>query len=176
VRAVLHGAVFAYPTDTVWGLGCHPLIASAVLRLLQIKNRPVEKGLILLASRLEQCLPFLAVGENQLRPLRQPADRPTTWLVPASDACPSWIRGDHATVAIRITDHPLVAQLCAGIDAPLVSTSANRSGRPTVRNALQARRELGDELDFIVGGYNTGGNRPSEIKSLAGGEVLRSSN
>lgn len=175
VRAVLHGAVFAYPTDTVWGLGCHPLIASAVLRLLHIKQRPPEKGLILLASSLEQCRPYLAVSETELQPLERPVDRPTTWLVPASDYCPAWIRGEHPTVAIRITDHPLVAQLCAGIDAPLVSTSANRSGRPTVRSALQARRQLGGELDFIIGGYDTGGNRPSEIKSLTG-KVLRSAN
>jgi len=176
VRAISHGAVFAYPTDTVWGLGCHPLIAGAVLRLLKIKQRPVEKGLILLASRLEQCLPYLAADENELEPLKRPAERPTTWLVAAGDGCPPWIRGQHPTVAVRITDHPLVAQLCTGIDAPLVSTSANRSGRPTVRSALQAQRQLGADLDFIIGGYNTGGNRPSEIKSLAGGKVLRSAN
>ena len=175
VRAVSHGAVFAYPTDTVWGLGCHPLIASAVLRLLDIKNRPPEKGLILLASRLEQCLPFLAASKRDLQPLAQPAERPTTWLVPASELCPPWIRGEHATVAVRITDHPLVAKICTRIDVPIVSTSANRSGRATARNALLVRRQFDDELDFIVTGYDTGGNRPSEIKSL-GGTVLRSAN
>jgi L-threonylcarbamoyladenylate synthase len=174
VRAVSNGAVFAYPTDTVWGLGCHPLIADAVLRLLRIKQRPVDKGLILLASQLEQCLPYVALGSDELQPLALPAERPTTWLVPAGEFCPSWIRGRHATVAIRITDHPLVARVCAGIDAPLVSTSANRSGRPTARSALLVRRQFGDQLDFIVGGYRTGGNRPSQIKSLAGGQILRS--
>ncbi len=174
LRAVSNGAVFAYPTDTVWGLGCHPLIAGAVLRLLRIKQRPPDKGLILLASRLELCLPFLAAGEKQLQPLRQPAERPTSWLVPASDFCPPWIRGTHATVAIRITDHPLVAKICTRIEAPVVSTSANRSGRATARSALLVHRQFGEDLDFIVSGYNTGGNRPSEIKSLADGRLLRS--
>jgi len=174
VRAVRHGAVFGYPTDTVWGFGCHPLIPEAVARLLQIKQRGADKGLILLASRLEHCLPYIAAPAKDLEPLQQRTARPTTWLVPASDFCPPWIRGNHPTVAIRITDHPLLLQIGARLEAPVVSTSANRSGAATARNALQLRRQFGDRLDFIVGGFATGGNRPSEIKSLAGGNILRS--
>lgn len=174
VRAVAHGAVFGYPTDTVWGLGCHPLIAQAVARVLQLKHRAPDKGLILLASNLEQCLPYIAATDSELEPLTRPAARPTTWLVPASDFCPPWIRGMHPTVAIRITDHPLLEQLCGRLDAPLVSTSANRSGTSTARSALQVRKRFGDQLDFIVGGFTTGGNRPSEIKSLLSGNILRS--
>ena len=174
VRAVSRGAIFGYPTDTVWGLGCHPLIASSVARLLRLKNRGPDKGLILLSSRLEFCLPYIDTKAEQLEPLRQSGDRPTTWLVPASKFCPPWIRGNHPTVAIRIADHPLVDAVCEGLESPLVSTSANRSGRSTVRNSLQMRRQFGDELDFIVGGFSTGGNRPSEIKSLGSGSTLRS--
>ncbi|MGD2171558.1 MAG: Sua5/YciO/YrdC/YwlC family protein, partial [Gammaproteobacteria bacterium] len=97
VREVSRGAVFGYPTDTVWGLGCHPLIASSVVRLLQLKNRTLDKGLILLSSRLEYCLPYLDADPAGLEPLRQAGDRPTTWLVPASEFCPVWIRGAHPT-------------------------------------------------------------------------------
>ena len=174
VREVSRGAVFGYPTDTVWGLGCHPLIASSVVRLLQLKNRALDKGLILLSSRLEFCLPYIEADPAELEPLRQAGDRPTTWLVPASEFCPVWIRGAHPTVAVRITDHPLIEAVCEALESPLVSTSANRSGRPTVRSALQMRRQFDDELDFIVGGFSTGGNRPSEIKFLASGTILRS--
>jgi len=175
-RAVSQGAVFGYPTDTVWGLGCHPLIARAVARILQLKQRTPDKGLILLASRLEHCLPYIAASDAELEPLTRPAERPTTWLVPASEHCPLWIRGIHPTVAIRITDHPLLEQLCERLEAPVVSTSANRSGASTVRNALQLRRQFGDRLDFVIGGFSTGGNRPSDIKSLLSGKTLRSGN
>jgi L-threonylcarbamoyladenylate synthase len=75
---------------------------------------------------------------------------------------------------VRIADHPLIEAVCEGLESPLVSTSANRSGQSTARNALQMRRRFGDELDYIVGGFSTGGNRPSEIKSLASGSILRS--
>ncbi|MCP4979702.1 MAG: L-threonylcarbamoyladenylate synthase [Gammaproteobacteria bacterium] len=174
IHAVSQGAVFGYPTDTIWGFGCHPLITAGVNRILQIKNRSPEKGLILLSSRLEYCAAYTGVDTNLLKPIQCNAENPTTWLVPASDFCPPWIRGNHATVAIRITDHPFLRTVCDRLEAPIVSTSANRSGKTCVRNALQMRKQFDDELDFIVTGFDTGGNQPSEIKSLDCGITLRS--
>jgi L-threonylcarbamoyladenylate synthase len=175
IRAVSRGAVFGYPTDTIWGFGCHPLIADSVSRILQIKNRGADKGLILLSSRLEYCAAYLDVDLEQLRPIRLACAQPTSWLVPASAFCPPWISGNFPTVAIRITDHPLLQILCDRLEAPIVSTSANRAGRATVRNALQLRKQFGDELDFIVTGFATGSGRPSEIKFLDSGTTVRSS-
>ncbi len=173
-HAVAHGAVFGYPTDTIWGFGCHPLIATAVARLLRIKNRDPARGLILLASRIEYCAAYIDADARDLWSIHAPAAQPTTWLVAAGKSCPPWIRGNFPTVAIRITDHPLVLQLCDRLMAPIVSTSANRTGGATVRNALQMRRQFGAELDFIVGGFNPGSGRPSEIKSLSDGAIARS--
>jgi len=174
-HAVSRGAIFGYPTDTIWGFGCHPLFASSVARILQIKNRSAGKGLILLSSRLEYCAPYVGLDNEQLQPILSTTDHPTTWLVPASGNCPVWIRGNYPTVAIRITDHPLLEFLCGRLEAPIVSTSANRSGMATVRNSVQMRKQFGDELDFIVSGFATGSNRPSEIKSLLSGTTERNS-
>ena len=173
-HAVSQGAVIGYPTDTVWGFGCHPLIAKSVARILQKKDRSPDKGLILLSSRVEYCSAYVALDNEQLQPVYQVTDHPTTWLVPASGECPAWIRGNYTTVAIRITNHPLLDFLCDRLQAPIVSTSANRSGRATVRNAVQMHRQFGDELDVIVSGFTTGGNRPSEIKSLLDSTTIRS--
>ena len=175
-RAIAAGAVFGYPTDTIWGFGCDPLNPQSVARLLQIKQRKVEKGLILLTSDLRYCEPFIRLAAGQRAMLETPAATPTTWLVEASDRCPPWIRGIYPTVAIRVTDHPLVRFLCERLRLPLVSTSANRGGKSTVRSALQLRRQFADEVDFIVTGFNTGGGRASEIKSLASGNILRAAN
>lgn len=175
IHAVSRGAVFGYPTDTIWGFGCHPLIADSVSRILKIKNRGADKGLILLSSRLEYCAAYLDVDLEQLRPIRLPCTQPTSWLVPASDFCPPWICGNFPTVAIRITDHPLLQILCDRLEAPIVSTSANRAGRATVRNSLQLRKQFSDELDFIFTGFTTGSGRPSEIKFLNSGTTVRSS-
>ncbi len=169
------GAIFGYPTDTIWGFGCHPLIAPSVTRILQIKQRSPDKGLILLSSRLEYCAAYLDAEPEQLKPIRAPADRPTTWLVPASEFCPPWIRGNFTSVAIRITDHPLLQILCDRLEAPIVSTSANRAGRAPVRNALQMRKQFGQELDYIVTGFTAGSGQASEIKHLDTGITVRSS-
>ena len=168
--------MFGYPTDTIWGFGCHPLIESSVARIQQIKRRPPGKGLILLTSSIDYCGAYIDVDEQGLELLRQPMSKPTTWLIPASEFCPVWLRGPFPTIAIRITDHPLLQQVCDRLGSPVVSTSANRSGRATVRNALQMRRQFGEELDFIVTGFPAGTGRASEIKSLTSGDVLRSSN
>ena len=173
VHALSQGAVIGYPTDTIWGLGCDPLDPQSVARILQLKQRPVDKGLILLSSRLEYCDAFIELDQAQRDLVQLPTERPTTWLVTASDACPPWIRGNHASVAIRITDHPLLTYLCQGLQSPLVSTSANFAGKSTARSALQLRRQFGNQLDFIVTGFNTGDARPSEIKSLTSGKLLR---
>jgi len=173
-RAVAAGAVIGYPTDTIWGFGCDPQNRQSVERLLRIKQRPVAKGLILLTSQLEYCEPFIRLDADQRSRVQSPAETPTTWLVEASADCPPWIRGEHPTVAIRVTGHPLVRSLCAGLHLPLVSTSANRAGQETVRSALQLRRQFGNEIDFIVTGFDTGGGRPSEIRSLVSGNLLRS--
>jgi L-threonylcarbamoyladenylate synthase len=174
-HAVSQGAIFGYPTDTIWGFGCHPLIASSVARILQIKNRSADKGLILLSSRLEYCAAYVGLDSEHLKPVLSTTDHPTTWLVPASGNCPLWIRGNNLTVAIRITDHPLLEFLCDRLETPIVSTSANRSSKATARNSMQMHKQFGDELDFIVSGFATGSNRPSEIKSLLNGTTARNS-
>ena len=174
-QAISSGAVIGYPTDTIWGFGCDPLNYASVARILQIKNRGADKGLILLSSSLEYCLPYIDIEPGDRDLLLAPVTRPTTWLVNASGHCPWWIRGRFPTVAIRICEHPLLRELCGRTESPLVSTSANRAGRATVRNSLQMRRQFADELDCIVTGFATGGASASEIKSLASGKTLRSS-
>lgn len=175
IHAVSRGAVFGYPTDTIWGFGCHPLIEASVTRILQIKNRPAHKGLILLSSRLEYCAAYLDADSNQLKSIQNPGEQPTTWLVPASEYCPPWLCGMNPTVAIRITHHPLLQLLCDRLQSPIVSTSANRAGHATVRNAVQMHKYFADELDFIVTGFTTGSDHPSKIKSLASGQTVRAS-
>lgn len=176
-KAVLQGAVFAYPTDTIWGFGCHPLDPFAVHQILAIKQRPVRKGLILLASDLQYIEPYIStdISDHDRLRLEQVYDQPTTWLVDANPDCPSWLRGEFSTIAIRLTRHSFVRQMCDSIRAPLVSTSANRSGRPPVRNAIQARCQFAGELDFIVHGFETGGSKASKIKSLETDTIIRKS-
>lgn len=176
IERILHaGGVIAYPTEAVWGLGCHPWKADAVERLLALKQRPVDKGLILVAGAIEQ-FDFLLwdLPEGQLAKLRLSWPGANTWLVPHQDRLPLWITGQHATVALRVSAHPIIRQLCA-VCGPLVSTSANPSGRPAARSRLRVEQYFHQSLDAIVPGALGGQRNPSIIRDLQTDHIIRPS-
>lgn len=153
VQIIRQGGIIAYPTESVYGLGCDPFNQAAVLRLLQIKQRSVTQGLILIAhdwACIEDLIKPLA--PEVLQRVRATWPGPVTWLLPASEKVPAWIRGEHGSVAIRLTAHPLATRLCKAWGKALVSTSANRSTQPPLRNALSVKREFDGEIDYILTG------------------------
>jgi len=168
------GEVVAYPTEAVWGLGCDPSNADAVARVLAIKGRATAKGLILIGASPAQLLPYLEeLSSEELMRLSEPRPLATTWVVPASRHAPFWITGGRATIAVRVTGHPLAAALCRVFGGPLVSTSANPQGKPPARTALKVRQYFRDAPVHVVAGPIGGGSRPSEIRELRSGDVLR---
>lgn len=171
---VRRGGVIAYPTEAVFGLGCDPGNETAVRRLLAIKQRPMTKGLILIAADLAQLEPFIEpLDIESLARVQATWPGPVTWLLPARSRVPVWLRGHHDTLAVRVTAHPLAAALCRIWGSPLVSTSANISGRPPARTALAVRRQLGRLVDYVVPGRVGGADRPTEIRDLRSGRVVR---
>lgn len=174
VRTLHEGGIVAYPTEAVFGLGCDPLNPRAVLRLLELKQRPLAKGLILIAADIEQLTPFMAPLSTEDRArLEASWPGPSTWLVPARPETPAWLRGAHHTIAVRVTAHPLARTLCLAAGRAIVSTSANPAGRPPARTVLQVRRYFGDRFDAIVPGLLGNEPRPTAIRDLRTGETLR---
>jgi L-threonylcarbamoyladenylate synthase len=175
VAALRAGGVIAYPTEAVWGLGCDPDDEAALSRLLRLKARDPAKGVILVAASIEQAGPWLeGVSEAQRATLVASWPGPTTFLVPDNGRAHALVRGDHDRVALRVSDHPLVVALCEAFGGPVVSTSANRAGESPAMSAEEVRRVFGDELDAILEGELGGLLRPSTIRDLATGRVLRS--
>ena len=174
--AVSGGGVIAYPTEAVWGLGCDPWNKDAVERILTIKRRPVEKGLILVAADKSQLAPLLEpLTKEQHQLLDETWPGPVTWLIPdANKWIPEWVRGQHASVAVRVSAHPVVQALCKSWGKPLVSTSANRAGEPAHTTHLGVSAEMGEEVDMVVAGQTGEQTSPSRICDLVSGKVLRS--
>jgi L-threonylcarbamoyladenylate synthase len=171
------GAVVAYPTEGVWGLGCDPANEAAVRRLLAIKQREVGKGLILIAASLAQlrpCLDLDALPADRLDEARASWPGPHTWILPASAAAPRWITGDHDGIAVRVSAHPPVAALCEAFGGALVSTSANLSGRPAPRHRGELDPALLRLLDGVTEGETGGLSRPTPIRDARSGAELRS--
>ncbi len=166
------GGVIAYPTEGVWGLGCDPANEGAVTRLLALKSRPVEKGLILVAGKVDQLSDYFAELPDE-KSLQVGHGRPVTWVVNHGGCCPHWLSGGRDTLAIRLTDHPVIRALCRETGQALVSTSANPAGREPALSLEEVKNYFGDLIDVMVEGELGGENGASEIRDFQTGKILR---
>jgi len=173
-RALAAGGVIAHPTESVWGLACDPFNPEAVHRLLQLKNRPLEKGLILVSGDADDFSGLLhnLTGDQRAR-IDATWPGPVTWLVPHFDQVPPWVSGIHHSVALRHTAHPFTAALTRAFGGAIVSTSANPAGSQPARHKFQVLRYFGDALEFVGGGNTGGRSAPSEIRDAASGRIVR---
>ncbi len=170
------GGLLAYPTEAVWGLGCDPDNEASVLRLLELKRRPLDKGLILVAAHLDPLRRWLdlpALPPERLAVVLASWPGPHTWVMPAAADAPHWITGGRDSVAIRISAHPVVSALCEAFGGALVSTSANVGGEPPARRRPQLDPLLCEAVDGIVAGETAGLTRPTPIRVALNGSVLR---
>ncbi|SDM30215.1 translation factor SUA5 [Franzmannia pantelleriensis] len=173
-KALARGELVAYPTEAVWGLGCDPASGEALTALLRLKQRDPAKGLILVAGDIAQFAPWLDGLPAALHaPLVSSWPGPNTWLVPDNGHSHPLVRGGHDRVALRVSDHPLVRELCDAFGGPLVSTSANPAGEPEARSADQVDAYFGAALYGLVEGELGGRDAPSMIRDLVSGRVLR---
>lgn len=176
IQALQQGTIIAYPTEAVYGLGCDPLCEAAVLRLLTLKKRSITKGLILIAASLKQVMPYIdstAISSERMQQILASWPGPVTWVFPASDKVPSWIRGNHTTVAVRVTAHPIAKALCADFGRPIVSTSANTEGHPPARDAQTVAKIFPSGIEVIVSGEVGNLTKPTEIRDACSNLVLR---
>ncbi len=172
-QLIARGGILAYPTEGVYGIGCDPGNAHAVQRLLAIKSRDINKGLILIAARIEQLSPWIApLSAEQLNAIGDSWPGPVTWVVPAQHNTPAQLTGGRPTLAARVSAHPPVAALCLAAGTALVSTSANLSGQPPAREASQLDQLSG--VDAYLEGPTGGLQRATPIFDLASGATLRS--
>lgn len=175
LRAYLkRGGIIAYATESCFGLGCDPANRRAVRRILKLKGRPQSKGLILIGADVLQFSRYLEPLSARI--LVQMDDwwpGPNTLLLPAANHCPHDLRGNHAKLAVRVTAHRQVAELCHALGMPLVSTSANRAGKRALKTAAACRRAFGCRI-WVLPGQIGRHKRPSRIIDPANGCVLRS--
>lgn len=174
VVTLRRGGVIAYPTESVWGLGCDPHNETAVARLFALKQRPAGLGVVLIGAELEHVARYID-------PLPAPAMRrvlstwpgPHTWIFPRTRAVPPSITGEHAGIAVRVTAHVQAAALCRAFGGAIVSTSANRHGATAAHTAVEVRSIFGDGIDFVLDGELGGLARPTRIRDAATGDTLR---
>ena len=175
-EAFRQGQLLAYPTEAVFGLGCDPRNLEALQKLLALKHRPQDKGLILLAADYSQLLPF--VDDRAIPPSLRFAifsQWPgfVTQLLPAAEHVPAALRGAHDQIAVRITAFEPARQLCKALNSAIVSTSANRSGEPALRDADAVAEQFAAELGWIMHVKTGGAERPSRIIDPISQRIIR---
>lgn len=169
------GNIIAYPTEAVWGLGCDPYNEAAVAKILRLKKRPLDKGLILVAASIDQFTLLLAnLTEQQQTALTSTWPGHITWLIPdPQQLVPAWIKGSHQSVALRVSAHPVVRDLCLAYGGPIVSTSANPAGQEEIRSRVVLEEKFADSIDYIVAGELGAAAKPSQMRDLLTGKTIR---
>ncbi len=151
--ALARGALVAFPTETVYGLGANALDPVAVARVFAAKGRPTNHPLICHVASADDLSPLVAQVTPAARAL---ADAfwpgPLTLVMPRSAAVLDAVTGGLHTVAVRVPNHPIALALLRAFGGPVAAPSANRFGWPSPTRAGDVRAELGDAVDLILDG------------------------
>jgi L-threonylcarbamoyladenylate synthase len=167
------GGVIAYPTESCYGFGCDPANRRAVQRILKLKQRPQKKGLILIASSYRQVARYIQpLAPAEQHKLQADGAQAITYLMPVRPSCPRWLRGEHASLALRLTAHPFAKGLCRSAGSALVSTSANRSGMRPAKTYAECQRMFGKKV-WVLRGRVGKRKQPSTIRAWADGRIVR---
>ncbi|MFW0716894.1 L-threonylcarbamoyladenylate synthase [Pedobacter sp. N23S346] len=171
LEVLKNGGVILYPTDTIWGLGCDATHADAVEKLLKIKNRPAEKSLIVLLDVDSKLQSYINEVPEVAYDLIEYAENPLTIVFPgAKNLAPNVINND-GSVGIRIVKHDFCTPLIQRFRKPIVSTSANLSGKPSPKFFDDIDPEILDLVDLVVDFEQENRNikKPSTIMKLSPG-------
>ncbi|TKB10344.1 L-threonylcarbamoyladenylate synthase [Desulforhopalus sp. IMCC35007] len=173
VEHLRQGHIVAFPTETYYGLAVDPDNQSAVERLFALKNRPVDKPLLLLIENTTQLRNLVSMVPQDFKPLMDKHwPGPLTLVFPALDSVSPKITAGSKTVGVRISPHPIAARLVQKFGKPITATSANLSGKPPAKTALEISTMFVSDIDFILDGGETTAGLCSTIVGLKGSQLI----
>ena len=152
-KVLKDGGIIIYPTEGIYGIGCDPFNQESVNKVFSLKGRDKEKSFIIICSDVNQLIEIIDESFIDCEELSQ--KNFITWIVPAHNNCPSWLRMN-STVAVRITNHPVIESLCERLNGPIISTSANYSTHEYVNDIKTietlCRIDTKNELEYYKNG------------------------
>lgn len=162
------GGVILYPTDTIWGIGCDATDDQAVEKIFRIKNRPEKKSMIVLIASSRDILKYVAAPPPEIWDLIENTSTPLTIIFPGGIGLAPRLIDEEGNVAIRVVQDEFCRHLIKRLRKPLVSTSANISGKPFPESFAQIDREIIDNVDYAVNfrREDTEKKKPSKIIRL----------
>jgi L-threonylcarbamoyladenylate synthase len=169
-RLVLEGGVIAYPTDTVYGLGCNPFDADAVDRLVKAKER-IKVSLPILVSSLKDAERLGEISGLAVTLANRFWPGPLTLVVRPRSNFPARVTGDTILVGLRVPNHETARRLIKECGGALIGTSANISGHASLKTAKEVVRELEGRIDLVLDGGPAPIGRESTVVRVNGDEV-----
>ena len=162
------GGLIAYPTDTVYGLGCDLMNKQAIERLYVVKGMQKNKSLAFICHDLSDIAKYAVVDNWAYRILRHNLPGPYTFILPATREVPKMVLSKQKTVGIRVPDHPVVTTLARELGRPIISSTA----APPGEDAMIDPSEIDDrfKLDLVLDG-GVCGITPTTVVDLSEGQV-----
>jgi L-threonylcarbamoyladenylate synthase len=150
IQTLKSGGVLLYPSDTIWGLGCDVRNDQAIDKILELKNRPASKGLIVLISKIEQLSEYVEQVPDLAWDLVEFAEDPLTIIYPKGKNVSPSLLGPDGSIAIRLVKDEFCKGLIYRYQRAIVSTSANLSGEPSPLNFAGIALSIVDGVDYVL--------------------------
>ncbi|MDL2241356.1 threonylcarbamoyl-AMP synthase [Bacteroidales bacterium OttesenSCG-928-L03] len=169
------GGVILYPTDTIWGIGCDATNEEAVRRVYAIKQRADSKSMLVLLDTSAKLDFYVNEVPDIALDLIELSDKPLTIIYSGAKNLASNLLAEDGSVGIRITDEAFSKRLCQRFRKPLVSTSANISGRPSPAVYPEIEASIIDAVDYVVDHRRNDLARfkPSSILKIGSGGLIQ---
>lgn len=150
VQTVRQGGIFVYPTDTIYGLGADALNPQAVLKVFKVKGRPLDQALPLAVADLEMAKKLAFITEKARRLIENFWPGALTIVLKRRLVVPSEVTAGRVGVGLRAPNHLVPLSIIRESNLPLVTTSANKHGKPSPTTAEDAIKQIGEEVDLII--------------------------
>ncbi len=165
VKSLKGGEVIAYPTDTVYGLGCDAYNAQAIDKLFQLKKRPRKQPVSILCCDLMDMHRQAVIPGFAYEIIKKLLPGPYTFILPLKNPKLKPLLGDSQTVAIRMPKHVLCLEMAKNLGSPIVTTSVNFSDEPPMQSAEQIERIFSLQLAYLID-EGPLGDEPSSLIDL----------
>ena len=168
VKILKSGGIILYPTDTIWGIGCDATNPEAVSKIYLLKQREDSKSMLVLIDQPGRIPSYISEMPEIAWDLIELAEKPLTIIYPkAKNLAPNLIAPD-GSIGVRVVNHEFCKKLIGRFGRPIVSTSANISGKPSPTSFNNIDKEIKEKVDFIVSEEfdNPVSDKPSGIIKL----------
>lgn len=144
------GGVILYPTDTIWGLGCDACNEEAVKKIYDIKNRVDSKSMLVLMENAALLERYVEEVPEIAYDLIELTDKPLTIIYDGAKNLAKNLVAEDGSIGIRLTTEQFSSDLIRRFKRPIVSTSANISGKPSPASFAEIAQEIIDSVDYVV--------------------------